>query len=203
MAFRSRKKDKSPPKEAGPTSPRAKAPAKAPPPYKASEAAELVEGTVFDKSELPALADMYKRYTTDAARSIPVERMRDIPETSVFPLFQRVAQLHNTDNSGFIEFGEFVKAMSSLSPRATLDEKLHFVFDLYDMNQTGRLESLELFQLLRMMLGLMHDDNDLQSITETYLKRFPNGMNYEAFVQMFDVSDLNKLTLSLPEGRGR
>ena len=112
-------------------------------PYAPAEAKGLISDTHFDERELAALGEMYRRYTTLERSAIPVERMRDIPETSVFPLFQRVAAMHNTDNSGDIEFGEFVRSMSALSPRATLEEKLQFAFRLFDMNETGRLESLE------------------------------------------------------------
>ena len=44
--------------------------------------------------------------------------------------------MHNADDSGDIEFREFILAMSSLSPRATLEEKLKLVFACFDMNQT-------------------------------------------------------------------
>ena len=86
--------------------------------------------------------------------------------------------------------------MSALSPRATLDEKLQLVFSLFDNNDTKTIESPELFQLLRMMLGRHHDDADLQAICEKFLSRFPDGLDFDAFTQMLDVSDLTKLTLN-------
>ena len=167
------------------------------PPYKKAQVKELLAGTVFDEKELAQLGEMYRRYTTVDFPSIPVERMRDIPETSVFPLFQRVAQMQNDDGSGVIDFGEFVRAMSALSPKSTLEGKLKFVFNLFDMNKTGRLDAPELFQLLRMTMGTSHDDSDLQTICDGFLRRFPEGMDYDTFVQLFDVADINKLTLNL------
>ena len=95
-----KKKDKSPPRSGpGILSPKA-----APPPqpkkplYTKAEVPELVKGTVFDPGDIPELAKMYEGYTTSATNAIPVEKMRDLPQTSVFPLFQRVVQMHNTDN---------------------------------------------------------------------------------------------------------
>ena len=67
------------------------------------------------------------------------------------------------------------------------------------MNNTGRVEALELFQLLKMTLGTTHSDHDLQGICDAHLARFPNGMTYDVFVNMLDVADLNKLTLALLE----
>ena len=118
--------------------------------------------------------------------------------TAVFPaeFFSRATRAQ----SGFIEFGEFVRAMSSLSPRQTLDEKLKFTFALFDMNGTGLLEATELFQLLRMTTGTALNDKELQTVCDAYLARFSGGLDYNAFVQMFDVEDLNKLTLNLRNG---
>lgn len=48
-----------------------------------------------------------------------------------------------------------------------------------------------------MITGRMHDDVDLQQIVDSYLKRFPNGLNFDAFSQMFTISDLAKLTLNV------
>ena len=79
----------------------------------------------------------------------------------------------------------------------TLEEKLRFVFALFDMNDTGLLEALELFQLLRMTLGTTISDRDLQAVCDSYMERFPNGMTFDAFTQMVDVADLNKLTMNL------
>ena len=85
---------------------------------KSAEIRELVRTSVFDQGDINALNEIYHRHTTGENSTIPIERMRDIPETSVFPLFQRVVQMKNTDLSGDIDFAEFVQAMSSLSPRA-------------------------------------------------------------------------------------
>lgn len=120
-------------------------------------------------------------------------------------------------------------------PRASLEEKLRLAFSLFDANGSGRIDGPELFQLLRLMTGRVHDDKDLQAITNgcAYMKnrtsahslylwplsrhhhdwsslgapircytcldlrRFPSGFTFEIFCQMVDISDLNRLTLSL------
>jgi serine/threonine-protein phosphatase 2B regulatory subunit len=159
--------------------------------------ATLLNETLFDDKELKALMAMYTRMVTDPTEEPPVETLRNMPEASTHPLFQRVMQLYNTDNTGFISFSEFVRAMSSLSPRATLEERLKLIFSLFDMNQSGFLESIELFQLLRMMMGTTHDDRDLQAICDMYERRFPDGLTYEVFCDLIDVADVDKLTLNL------
>ena len=87
--------------------------------------------------------------------------------------------------------------MSSLSPRATLEERLRLVFSLFDHNNSELLEWPEMFQLLRMMLGTTHDDRDLQAICDSSARRFPEGLDFEAFCELVAITDVDKLTLNL------
>jgi serine/threonine-protein phosphatase 2B regulatory subunit len=164
----------------------------------------IEQATGFPKENTNALFQIYAPYETKTLGAEGKEVLRadfddlkDHTSICVHPLIELVLELHNLDRSGKISFVEFVTAMRALSVRSTLDEKLRFTFDLFDMDGTGQLQSPEMFQLLRMMLGRAIDDHDLQEITDTYLKRFPTGCTFDIFCQMFDVSDLNKLTLNL------
>ena len=140
---------------------------------------------------------IYWRVVDGSGQDPLVERMRDMPETAAHPLFHRVLQLHNTDNPQRVTFSEFANAMSSLSPRATLEERLRMTFSLFDHNNSGTLDWPEMFQLLRMMLGTTHDDCDLQAICNTCEQRFPEGLDFEAFGELVAVTDVDKLTLNL------
>ena len=195
-AFRSRSRSKSPPKTAAPPEP-TPVPKKKFKPFalKKDEIAAIAQSTNWDEREIKALGVMYGRYYEGG--DCPVERLRDMPETSSVPLFHRVLQRYNEDHSGLIPFAEFARAMSALSPRATLEEKLELAFGLFDVNDSGRVEASEVFEMLRMMVGTIHDDNDLQSIVDEYMKRFPEGMGLQDFMQMVDVGDLSKLTLNV------
>lgn len=172
------------------------------------EQADLKRLTDFAPAELN---ELYKRFqphilrderaTTEAFK--PEMRISDIdslstePAISVHPLIRRVLLNFNQDKSGKVKFSEFAQAMRALSVRATLEDKLKFTFELFDVNGNGTIEPTEMFELFRLMLGRAHDDRDLQAITEAYLRRFPAGFTFDLFCKMFDVSDLNKLTLNL------
>ena len=81
----------------------------------------------------------------------------------------------------------------------TLQEKLNFTFRLFDMGNSGTIDPPEVFQLLRMTIGNTLTDSNLQTIVDGFLKRFPEGMDFDTFVQMVDISALGKLTLPLDE----
>ena len=51
------------------------------------------------------------------------EKIREAVPLSV-PAAARLLRSHNRDRSGLVGFGEFARAMSALSPRATLEEKV-------------------------------------------------------------------------------
>ena len=166
---------------------------------------ELKLTTGFSEQELNALYLMFHPHilrgneepTPDAVALADAAELSQAPGITVHPLIHRVLLLHNVDKSGTMTFAEFANAMSALSVRTTLEAKLQFVFDLYDFNGSGTIQATEMFELLRMILGRAHDDHDLWIITQKYLDRFPSGLTFEIFCQMFDVSDINKLTLNL------
>jgi len=170
---------------------------------------EIEQATGFGQPEVNALFRLYvpyeERVSDDSGADTPkpdaflaeLSALCECPSIAVHPLIRRVLQLHNADKSGRISFPEFATALRALSVRSSLEQKLRFTFDLYDMNGSGVIHPPEMFELLRMMLGRAHDDRDLQAITDAYLKRFPGGFTFDIFCQMFDVSDLNKLTLNL------
>lgn len=51
--------------------------------------------------------------------------------------------------------------------------------------------------MFRSMSVRQHSDANLQEIVDGYLRRFPNGVDFDVFSQMFDVAELSKLTIDL------
>ena len=167
------------------------------PQLSAEESAALERETHWDQRELKSLHAVYMRYCIGGSNSVPVERLRDMPETATIPLMHRVLTVHNKDRSGLIQFAEFALAMSALSPKATLEEKLRFAYGCFDMNDSGIVDSAEVFQLLRMILGRTLHDGALEDIEEHLMANHPEGLTYESFRALVDPSDLSKLTLSV------
>ena len=57
------------------------------------------------------------------------------------------------DESGEIDFNEFVMGLSHLSAREDREEKLRFAFRIYDIDNNGFISDVELFQVLKTMVG--------------------------------------------------
>ena len=96
-----------------------------------------------------------------------------------------------------LTFPELIAALSHMSGRVTMKEKLNFAYHLFDEDNNGALGNNELFCMLRTLTGRTHSDSSLQAIVNNYMSRFPDGIDFDIFTQMFDISDLSKLTLEV------
>lgn len=134
---------------------------------------------------------------TPEFRVADLEQLCTDPKLSVHPLIQKVMINFNEDRTGRIRFAEYARAMRALSARNTLDGKLKFAFDLYDVNRSGIIDTAEMFKMTRMMLGRAHNDHHLQGVCDRFAKNYPDGFTFEEFTKMFEVTDLNRLVLNL------
>ena len=137
---------------------------------------------------------------TPEMRIAPIEPLCAQPGLSVHPLMMKVLSTFNQDRTGNINFSEYAQALRALSIKNTLEQKLQFAFSLFDSDGDGTVQGTELFELCKMALGRAHDDHNLQRIVDHFLRRFPAGFTFDSFTKLFDVNDLNKLTLALPAG---
>ena len=161
----------------------------------AEERSVLVKETHWDDKQLTQLFTSYMGISGGQPH-VSMERLRDLPETSCVPLFQAVINRVRQDRMAPITFNDFARAMSALSPQATLKDKLDLAFGCFDMDGSARVRTPEVFQLLRMTLGKSMTDEMLQNMVDTLDEKFPSGMSYDDFVNMVDVTDMCKLTLN-------
>ncbi|CAF1219324.1 unnamed protein product [Rotaria sp. Silwood1] len=86
---------------------------------------------------------------------------------------KRVFVTFDKDNSGKIDFNEFLLAMD-LFENGDLDEKLHYAFDLYDFDKNGILTKSEIETIIKMVLSLRGESNNdrLKDDIIKHLNRF-------------------------------
>ena len=56
-------------------------------------------------------------------------------------------EVFDADNSGEVDFMEFITGMSTFSSQASTEDKLRFAFRMYDLDNDGFISNGELFQV--------------------------------------------------------
>lgn len=79
---------------------------------------------------------------------ISAEEFLSVPEFAVNPLSQRLLRILDGLN-----FKEFVAFLSAFSPRATLQQKIEFIFKVYDSDGNGRVAMNDMLEVLRDLTG--------------------------------------------------
>lgn len=81
------------------------------------------------------------------------------PDGDATEYAKRIFVTFDKDNSGKIDFNEFLLAMD-LMEKGDLDEKLRYAFELYDMDKNGVLTKLEIETIIKMVLSLRGEANN-------------------------------------------
>lgn len=154
--------------------PRKETAQRAPPPSGA-ELQELASSTHFSAAEVSALVQRFAQLDTDGDGKVDVDVVCEMPEVAMYPLLRRIVSKFNSDKSGNVTFSEFVRAFSTLSGKATLQEKLRFAFELYDINGNGVIDAAEMFDVFRLMNPRQYTDDSLQQIVNAFMAEYSAG----------------------------
>ena len=58
-----------------------------------------------------------------------------------------MSEVFDADNSGEVDFTEFITGMATFSSQANTESKLRFAFKIYDIDNDGFISNGELFQV--------------------------------------------------------
>jgi len=129
---------------------------------------------------------MFKKLDKDASETLCVEEFLALPELKENPLVQRVVQVFDTNKSGELDFSEFVRGLAMFTSKSIdREQKLKFLFNIYDMDGDGFICNTELFDVLKMMVGTNLTDVQLQQVVDktiVQLDKNQDGMiSYQEF----------------------
>ena len=98
---------------------------RAPPPT-AAVMNELASSTHFSAPELLSLSQRFADLDSDGDGRVEADEVCAMAEVAMYPLLRRVVSRYNEDKSGALHFGEFCRALSTLSSKARLPpSRLH------------------------------------------------------------------------------
>ncbi|KYQ89227.1 protein phosphatase 2B [Tieghemostelium lacteum] len=127
---------------------------------------QMKDATNFSDGELKKLYRRFQMLDKDGSGTLTTDEFLSIPDLALNPLLERVLQIFDQNKDKEIEFSEFASTLSTLSQKGSKDDKLKFLFQIYDIDCDGYISNGELFQVLKMMVGSNLNDVQLQQIVD-------------------------------------
>ncbi len=121
---------------------------------------QTLNQSAVSEEEIKRLYQKFKELDVDGSGTLEPNEFFDVPgkltfwngiknwiELSQNPLVQRVIDVFDKNKDGKISFTEFVSGLSSLHSDGPLEDKIKFVFSIYDMDGDGFISNGELFKV--------------------------------------------------------
>ncbi|XP_048228408.1 calcineurin subunit B-like [Ricinus communis] len=102
----------------------------------------------FSQQEIVSLYQRFCQLDRCGGGFISAEEFLSVPEFAVNPLAQRLFRMIDGLN-----FKEFVAFLSVFSPRATLHQKIEFIFKVYDSDGNGKVAFNDMLDVLHDLTG--------------------------------------------------
>jgi serine/threonine-protein phosphatase 2B regulatory subunit len=99
---------------------------------------------------------MYRRFSkldSDGNLQIHPSEFRSVPDLAANPLLDQIIQALDQDGNGSIDFYEFCSGLSLFASKAPREQKVAFLFKLFDTNHDGYLDAEDLFHTLQLLAG--------------------------------------------------
>jgi len=126
---------------------------------------ELQKGTNFSPNEIKKLYAGFKKIDLNGDGMLTKEEFYSIPAIERNPLADRVFGVFDTQKNNKVDFKSFLSALSVFNA-INKQEKIDFIFKIYDIDNDGYISNGELFTVLKGMVGENLNDVQLQQVVD-------------------------------------
>lgn len=162
---------------------------------------ELVEKTHFTPKQIKHLYKRFQRLDKTHKGRIGADELLSIPELCINPLVDRVVVMFDSgDEEGGITFAKFCEVLSVFSGTCPQEQKLRFVFDVYDVDRDGYISADDLTKTLKLLVADNLTQPMISAIVDRTIREVggPEGrISLESFGQALKPNEVGaKMTLS-------
>ncbi|KAA6367368.1 MAG: putative Calcineurin subunit B [Streblomastix strix] len=130
------------------------------------EMERLVTETKFSQDEIKRMYKRFRRLDQDRNGVLSMDEFKQIPELANNPLLERLISIFDTNHDDCVDFDEFISGLSIFGSDASIERKLKFLFDVYDVDGDGFISNGELFYVLKKMTGTNITDEAIQQLVD-------------------------------------
>ncbi|XP_077178965.1 calcineurin B homologous protein 1 isoform X1 [Paroedura picta] len=157
---------------------------------------------------------LYSRFTSlDKGENGTLSRedFQRIPELAINPLGDRIINAFFPEGEDQVNFRGFMRTLAHFrpiednekskdqngpEPLNSRSNKLHFAFQLYDLDKDDKISREELLQVLRMMVGVNISDEQLGSIADRTIQEADqdgdSAISFTEFVKVLEKVDVEQ-----------
>ncbi|KAM6579756.1 uncharacterized protein LOC115694855 isoform X1 [Cannabis sativa] len=117
------------------------------------------------QQEIVSLYQRFCQLDRNGGGFVSADELLSIPEVAVNPLSQRLMGILNGLN-----FKEFVAFLSAFSPRATQQQKIEFIFRVYDSDCNGKVTFSDILDILRDLTGQFISEQQREQVLTRVLE---------------------------------
>lgn len=119
------------------------------------------QNQTVSQSEIETLYERFRRLDRQRTGFLSAEALMGIPELSINPLAQRLVRMVESAN-----FTEFVRVLAAFSPRTPREDKVAFIFEVYDVDGDGVVSREDMSVVLRQLGGAAMGDAAVKELTD-------------------------------------
>ncbi|KAI5414783.1 hypothetical protein KIW84_040301 [Lathyrus oleraceus] len=143
----------------------------------------------FTQQEIVSLYERFCQLDRNNCGFIPSDEFLSIPEFAVNPLSQSLLRMLDGFN-----FKEFIAFLSAFSPRATLQNKIEFIFKVYDTDCNGKVSFDDILTVLRDLTGQYMSEDQRKEVLAQVLEEA--GYTKDSFLVLSDFMKVLKQLIS-------
>ncbi|KAH0970107.1 hypothetical protein GBA52_022263 [Prunus armeniaca] len=133
----------------------------------------------FSQQEIVSLYQRFCQLDRSGGGFISADEFLSVPEFAVNPLSQRLLKMLYGLN-----FKEFVAFLSAFSSRATLEQKIEFIFKVYDSDCNGKVAFSDMLDVLRDLTGQFISEQQREQVLTHVLEE--SGYTKDSLLSISD-----------------